>query len=146
LHKLLHCFTQTFSFQCTGCPLHYFSKSYVLHILPSNWQLATSMLLQVDIEKIFSMFQYYISGDKFSFMNVPQSYSYSGLRILQQFSIANFICKILPRTEYNFVFEIYLFSQLLLLRTMKEPFIHFIYFMSNILQIILAHAINLICM
>ena len=49
------------------------------------------------------------------------------------FQIANFICKILPSTEYNFVFEIYLFSQLLL-RTMKEPFIHFIYFMSNILQ------------
>jgi len=29
---------------------------------------------------------------------------------------------------------------------MKEPFIHFIYFMSNILQNIFAHAINLICM
>jgi len=143
---LLHYFIQTFSFQCTGCPLHYCPKSYVLHILPSNWQLATFMLLQVDIAKIFSMFQYYISGDKFSFMNVPQSYSYSGLRILQQFSIANFICKILPSTEHNFVFEIYLFSQLLLLRTMKEPFIHFIYFMSNILQIIFAHAINFICM
>ena len=85
MHKLLHYFIQTFSFQCTGCPLHYFSISYVLHILPSNWQLATFMLLQVDIAKIFSMFQYYISGDKFSFMNVPQFYSYSGLRILQQF-------------------------------------------------------------
>jgi len=112
LHKLLHYFIQTFSFQCTGCPLHDFPKSYVLHILPSNWQLATFMLLQVDIAKIFSMFQYYISGDKFSFMNVPQSYSYSGLRILQQFSIANFICKILPSTEHTFVFEINLFSQL----------------------------------
>ena len=56
MHKLLHYFIQTFSFQCTGCPLHYFPKSYVLHILPSNWQLATFMLLQVDIAKIFSMF------------------------------------------------------------------------------------------
>ena len=56
----MHYFIQTFSFQCTGCPLHYFPKSYVLHILPSNWQLATFMLLQVDIAKILSMLQYYM--------------------------------------------------------------------------------------
>ena len=115
LKRCIDCFIILFKHflsNVQGVPCITFLKAMFLHILPSNWHLATFMLLQVDIAKIFSMLQYYMLEINFSFMNVPQLYSYSGLRILQQFSIANFICKILPSTEHTFVFEINLFSQL----------------------------------
>jgi len=79
-----------------------FLKAMFLHILPSNWQLATFMLLQVDIAKIFSMLQYYMLEINFSFMNVPQLYSYSGLRILQQFLDCEFHMQNL--TQYRIQF------------------------------------------